>query len=122
MILEIDTSEYNEIKLSIEDGEKVISEKFEVSKSQSEKLLPLIVGLLGKNGYKLMDMTKIKVENRGASFTSLRVGVVTANALAYALKIPIISKNGTVNKVDNIEMVEADYDREPNITISTKKM
>jgi tRNA A37 threonylcarbamoyladenosine modification protein TsaB len=34
------------------------------------------------------------VADEGGSFTSLRIGVITANALAYALKIPVIGESG----------------------------
>jgi tRNA threonylcarbamoyladenosine biosynthesis protein TsaB len=121
MILEINTSKYNEIELSLIDGKKIINERQIVERAQSEKLLPMIDSLLKKSDFKLSDVSKICVVNKGASFTSLRIGVVTANTLAYALKIPIISKNGVVLSAGNIEMVEADYDRDPNITVPKKK-
>ena len=70
-------------------------------------------------------MKKIKVENYGGSFTSLRIGVITANALAYALKIPV-EANSKINhknkKFGLYSIVEPVYDREPNIGISKKML
>lgn len=116
MILEINTSKYNMISLVFRDKDKIFEEKLEVAKSQSEQLLPLIDKLLTKFGYTLHDVSKIVVENKGGSFTSLRIGVITANTLAYSLKVPVISRDGTVKNIDKIDMVEPIYDREPNIT------
>ncbi|MFH0973018.1 MAG: hypothetical protein V1768_03475 [Patescibacteria group bacterium] len=68
---------------------------------QAEKLLPAIDKLLKKNKIKLSDIKKIQVENQGGSFTALRIGVVTANALGYALGIPV---EGT-QKLENRQQI-----------------
>jgi len=62
----------------------------------------------------LRDIKRIIVVNNGESFTSLRLGVVAANALAFALQIPILveEKRGKIKKVKQAEPV---YSREPNI-------
>ena len=59
---------------------------------------------------------KIVVVNVGESFTALRIGVLTANALGYALGIPVISNQGTVaTKLKKFSVVAPIYQREPNI-------
>ncbi len=70
-------------------------EDFKVKKikaefKQSEKLLPAMAELLKKNNIKLTQLKGIAVVSGPGGFTSLRIGVVTANTLAYALKIPVV--------------------------------
>ncbi|HPW05950.1 MAG TPA: hypothetical protein PLA05_03260, partial [bacterium] len=59
---------------------------------------------------------EIRVQNEGGSFTSLRIGVLTANALAYALGIPVTPLNGGKSfKFVGGQAVRPKYQSEPNI-------
>lgn len=60
---------------------------------KSQQVLSLINQILRKHKKTLKDITEIKVETGPGSFTGLRVGVSVANALAWALKIPINGKS-----------------------------
>ena len=123
----IDTSDREEIKLFLEkDSQFLSSKKIKAIRSQSEKLLVSIDQFLLKNKIKLSDLKEIKVASCGHSFTSLRIGVVTANALGYALKIPVLSledKNKSSKKKMkklSYSIVEPVYDKEANIGVSKK--
>jgi len=125
MILEIDTSSREHIIIRLCMKDEVLAEKkFEAKFSQAEKLLPEIDQLLRKEKKTAKDLKKIKVANKGESFTALRVGVVVANTLAYGLDIPIETLNSDLGtrEVDGINMVFPEYDKEPNITIGKKKI
>lgn len=114
MVLYIDTSNNKEIILKLEKLDNNIIEKtIDAEYKQAEQLLPAIDGLLNKNNFKISDIKDIKVKEEGKGFTSLRIGVVTANALAYALGVKI---NG--NEMNDIKLnpVEPKYDREPSIS------
>jgi len=107
-----------DIEISLCDNNNIIdSSCFNAHRRQAEMLLPAIEKLLIKNNKSPEDLTKIEVENRGGSFTSLRVGVITANALAYALGIPVSSVSGKGDTIEeeSILMVKPMYDSEPNI-------
>lgn len=126
MTLYINTVSSEEIIIALYDKAKLIVEKkISAPRQQSEKLLPAIDKLLKSKKIKLADLKKIRVENYGGSFTSLRIGVITANALAYALKIPV-EANSKINKKNKkfgaYSIVEPIYDREPNIGISKKHL
>lgn len=122
MILNINTTEKDLIKISLEDGVKKIEESEKVSNDHSERLLMLIEDTLEKNNYNLQDIEKISVVSKGGSFTSLRVGVLTANALAYALNIPAISSDdGKLIDFNDFQVVNPEYDKDPNIGVSKKK-
>lgn len=90
--LVIDTSSNQEIIVGIQiDGkDDIVRQKISVQKAQV--VLPLIDRLLRKHQLKLSNVNAVKVNTGPGSFTGLRVGVAIANALSFALKIPVNNK------------------------------
>ncbi len=137
MILYINTTDGEKITLALgRAGELVAEKEFKAKYSQSETLLPAIYLLLTKNKIKLSDLRGIVIVNGPGPFTATRIGVTTANALAYGLKIKIaglragefksieemVAKGWVkLKKVKLKNIVEPVYDREPNITIGKYK-
>ena len=131
MTLFINTASYDEIVITLlsDKGKKIKTKKFKAPRQQAEKLLPAVDKLFLTNNFSLQELKKIQVVVSGGSFTSLRIGVVTANALAYALHIPIeavsaageILKDQQTKKFATYNIVSPQYDREPNIGIKKKK-
>lgn len=121
MILFIDTTKNDLIILKIKNKKDVLFEKkIKAHNSQTEKLLPLLKELLDEKKIRIEDVSKIIVNNTGDKFTSLRVGVLTANALAYALQIPVENFFQKNLKYNNFYLADVDYLSEPNITMSNK--
>jgi len=121
MKLYINTSDRESIKIGLLSGEKFLIEKvYEAKFRQAEKLLTGIEKMLATVKVKLSEIEAIEVENRGGGFTSLRIGVITANALGFALGIPVRSVAGGDAEADGFSIVEAQYSQEPTITISKK--
>lgn len=124
MTLYINTIAKDEITIALRQGDKILANKvIRAPRLQSEKLLPAIDRLLSTKKVSLKQLSKIVVANQGGSFTSLRIGVITANALAYALQIPVEAEPKTLKKNKQFSVysiVEPMYDREPNIGISQK--
>lgn len=89
IILTIDTSSNKEIKVTlvIDGKEKGITQKIGPNKAQV--ILPLIDKLIIKHKITLSDVHSIEVNTGPGSFTGLRVGIAVANALSFALKIPV---------------------------------
>jgi tRNA threonylcarbamoyladenosine biosynthesis protein TsaB len=128
MTLYINTANNKIIRLGIKkDNEIISSAEVMAEYAQGEKLLPAIDDLLTTNDMAVSDIKKIIVENRGESFTSLRIGVVTANTLGYALNIPVFSPKEALMRVkrgidhEKIFIVGPKYNREPNITKKADK-
>jgi len=123
MILIIDTTDNEIIKLALENNKKIIDKKkIKARRKQSEKLLPGIDKLLKDNNLTWRSIKKIEVANRGGSFTSLRIGVATANALAYALGVKAESLDAEETsreriRKNKISIVAAEYDRDPDIKL-----
>ncbi|MFH1413162.1 MAG: hypothetical protein ABIG10_04045 [bacterium] len=120
MELFIDTTDKDNMILKIEDNGFKIKKSIKVNRNQAEKLLPELNKLLLKHKLKLSDVSKIVVENNKGSFTSLRIGIATANALAYALQIPVEDINGKSISKKHIKLVRPEYEKEVMITIPKK--
>lgn len=116
MILYIDTTENSRIILKLlEEDKEVACLEEEAPYAQAEKLLPALEKMLKKNKFVLKDITAIEVNNDGGTFTSLRIGVATANTLAFALQIPIKGSVGKSLKKDNLNIIKPKYNAEPKI-------
>lgn len=86
MILYINTKEQNKVSVDLRDDQgKVIKSLSAKNKFGSQVLLPLVTKLL-------KDIKAIEVETGPGSFTGLRVGAAVANALGFALNIPVNNK------------------------------
>jgi tRNA A37 threonylcarbamoyladenosine modification protein TsaB len=121
MILSINTTNKNIIEIALKEGEKFVAHKeFEAKHSQAEKLLPEIEKMLKTKKIKLPAVSGIEVANvsrEETGFTALRIGVVTANALGYALGVPVSGqeKKTKQRKPLEFDIVEPIYNKEPNI-------
>ena len=97
MILRIDTTERQEIKVELEDPKSGKVQKLvQKQKLGSQVLLPMIVKILKKNELNLKDLTAVEVNCGPGSFTGTRVGVSVANALGFALDVPVNGKKGKI--------------------------
>lgn len=97
MILHIDTKNQKVIKVSLKEKGKVVKSLSQKNEYGSQVLLPLITKLLNlKNTGSSIEFRsrigRIEVETGPGSFTGIRVGVSVANALGFALGIPINGK------------------------------
>ncbi|HHX49767.1 MAG TPA: tRNA (adenosine(37)-N6)-threonylcarbamoyltransferase complex dimerization subunit type 1 TsaB [Clostridiales bacterium] len=85
----IDTSSDN-LLLAVSNGEAVFEKKINNVKRHSKIILNKIEELLSSNFMKITDINLILVVVGPGSFTGIRIGVSTANAIAKALNIKII--------------------------------
>lgn len=141
MTLYIDTTQGDDIEIALEKGARLfVRKKFKAKRKQAERLLREIDKLLKTNSLRLNEIKKVKVMNTSnteagepTSFTALRIGVVTANAFAYALGITVESHKKlqkvtkSYKKLQKVpvgftfHIVEPIYDRAANITIKRRK-
>ena len=122
MILKIDTTKGDNVLISLIDGKKIVAKKsFLAPRLQAEKLLPAIEKIIKDCGINLKQIKKIEAANIGGRFSALRIGVVTANALGYALGVPVAGSDQKKKKAGKIQIVVPRYDREPSITLKKTK-
>lgn len=114
----INTADPQWLIISLYSGKNTLAtQKIESRHAQAEKLLPLVEVILKEMGGRLSDIKKVVVASAGSGFTSLRIGVATANALAYALNIPIEPLCGRALLKKGIRVVAPEYAAAPSITI-----
>ena len=88
-ILYIDTAN-DEAKIGLVEENKSKFLTFGPKEKFSEKLLSKIEKLLKENKISPQKLSAIAVFRGPGSFTGLRIGIATANALAFSLNIPTI--------------------------------
>ncbi len=135
MILFINTADESKVFIGLAENKVFLAGKeFLAKHRQAEKLLIEISSLLNKNKYNLQSIKKIAVVQGPGPFTALRIGIATANALSWSLKIPVAgirltdfnNFNSGFNlnslefkdeKKDKMNLINPYYGREPNITL-----
>lgn len=106
-VLGIETSTYSG-SVAIIDDDAIVGEIFlNVGPSHSDKLLPMVDWLLREAGIKRHDIDGVAVSNGPGSFTSLRVGISTAQGIAYSLGIPVVGVSSL--KVLSRNLLHATY-------------
>ncbi|MGD9638840.1 MAG: tRNA (adenosine(37)-N6)-threonylcarbamoyltransferase complex dimerization subunit type 1 TsaB [Alphaproteobacteria bacterium] len=90
IILAFDSS-VNACSVSIwQDGKDVFSETKEMFTGQAEALLPMVADVLDKAKIKPQEINAVAVTSGPGSFTGIRIGLSAANALGFALNVPVI--------------------------------
>ncbi|MBI4058873.1 tRNA (adenosine(37)-N6)-threonylcarbamoyltransferase complex dimerization subunit type 1 TsaB [Candidatus Microgenomates bacterium] len=89
MKLFIDTSHTEEIVVGL-DNDRVRTDS---RQEKAQKLLSVIEDLLKSHGFTFGDLKEVEVVSGPGSFTGLRVGIAVANALGWALNIPVNGQN-----------------------------
>jgi len=98
-ILFIDTAG-GRCKVAVFNDQKLLSEKnWQGNRDLSETLLVQIEKLLKSCKLKLSDLSRIAVNLGPGSYTGLRIGITTANFLAWSLGIQIVSSEFVNNKL-----------------------
>ena len=123
MYLFIDTSK-DVTKVAVLDKNLDLIEvgKKDGRKNQSENLLRLIDEILKSSSHDMSEIKGIFIVKGPGSYTGLRVGVATANALAYTFGINVLGVEespvvGDIEKLTNSEKsVMPKYSYPPKIT------
>lgn len=98
-LLYIDTSDSKIIHIELKTKNSNFERKCMRQKAKADATLILIDKLLYEAGIQISDIKKIYVNRGPGSFTGLRVGVSVANALSFALNIPVNDKkNGEIEE------------------------
>jgi len=88
-VIALDTSAAVAVSLIDESGRALASRSTPEQRRHAELLAPMIVDVLAEAGVDRADLTAVVVGTGPAPFTGLRVGLVTARTLAFALGIPV---------------------------------
>jgi len=120
-ILALDTRDPQEAKVIYFDGLKWVFKRISLNRPRRSELLVVINKFLDKQ-------TKVKslviVNGQGQRFSSLRLGVVIANSLSFALKVPLYQMILEVNETSDDKLKEkiiARLNKEPLKSLTSVK-
>ena len=85
------------------DGERVLGERREPSRSHSKSLLPSMVALLADCGVSIGDVDLIGVGIGPGSFTGVRIGLTMAKTLAFVRKLPLVGVSSLLALAHNVQ-------------------
>ena len=136
MILFIDTSDFNNLHFALvpsvpAKGEgKTRQFTKAVAYNENHKTLELLQKFLQKQKVQFRQIKKIIVCSGPGSFTGIRVGVALAQAIGFALNIPVIAikKTKVPKKLEDLRKLKISqhivlhYGKPPNITKPSKKL
>ncbi len=131
MILALDTSTPITELFLAESGGKILKQiKAETGNQLSEQLLQIIEDALKDADLKLSNLTGLIFVSGPGSFTGLRIGASTINALAYSLNIPVVGVPmgpdwlikglARLNDMEDDKIVKLEYGAEAHITKQRK--
>lgn len=90
LILGVDTTRDRLVAVLSDENKTYYKVSDEGNKKHTSKLLPVIDELLSENGFTLDDVAAFSAVTGPGSFTGIRVGVSTINALSFAKEKPVI--------------------------------
>ncbi|MBD5786811.1 tRNA (adenosine(37)-N6)-threonylcarbamoyltransferase complex dimerization subunit type 1 TsaB [Cellulosimicrobium terreum] len=90
VVLALDTSASVTVALVGDDGARLARRDAPERRRHAEALAPLVEEVLAEAGVDRSDLTAVAVGTGPAPFTGLRVGLVTARTLGFALGIPVL--------------------------------
>lgn len=103
MELLIDTATPS-VRVGLGDGAAVVAAReWTADRALSATLAAEIRTLLASSGRRLSDIETIRVHAGPGGFTTLRIGVVTANALGYALGVPVCGVRGEIATLEGLQ-------------------
>ncbi|MDQ3018498.1 MAG: hypothetical protein M3Q64_01360 [bacterium] len=128
MILFINTVDFNSAQFAIIEKDSVQEVMQTMAFNESYKTNELLQIFLKKQKVNFKDITKIIVCSGPGSFTGIRVGVSMAQAMGFALGIPVIAIPRNKAPVDLLklatiklpEKLTIHYGQKPKITKSKK--
>jgi hypothetical protein len=123
MILYIDTTDEKRGIIKLIYSDNLIKQQI-ITNPQAETFNLEIRKFLKKEKCKITEINKVAVKTGPGFFSRVRVGVVAANAIAYALNIKVVSvpefnKDNILNSFGE-KIAIPNYGAEPRITLPKK--
>ncbi len=124
MILAVKTADFI-AELVLFDDSEAARDVWHTDRDMARGLLERIEAFLAHNSLSWEDISGIIAYKGPGSFTSLRIGLTTVNAMAYSLHIPIVGVSSDdwlsqgvsrLQSNENDMMVLPEYGAEPRIT------
>ncbi len=101
MILFINTSQTDLIQVKLIKGDKIINQSENREEYRQSELLLKMINELFSKGYTIHNTRFVAVVSGPGAFSALRIGISTANSLAWSLKVPVVEVS--VNEAESDE-------------------
>lgn len=88
----IDTASNEKIIVGLISNGKELKIEHRIDRRKAQAVLPMVDDIVKKQSVLLSDLASIRVNTGPGSFTGVRVGISVANALSFALNVPINHK------------------------------
>ena len=117
------------LEIVSDSGESLAADTWDAGRQLAKDLLAHIDGLMKRAGCEWQEITGVGVFEGPGSFTSLRIGITTANTIAYAQNIPIVGvqdeqwQRAAIDRLqagENDQQVMPFYGADPHITAPRK--
>lgn len=95
MKLYLDSTDNTQVLIRLDDKEFVNK----VDSPRNQDVFGFLLACLAEKGLKPKDLTQIEVNPGPGSFTGTRVGVAVANALGFALGLPVNGQKPPIEPV-----------------------
>ena len=124
MLLFIDPAQIDKTTIALVNDKKIFKKSWLSRFKQSETLLTQIKKFFRAQKINWKNISKIAVVSGPGPFSRIRTGVAMANALAFALDIPVISVNESetdlfkIQKKSGQKMIKPAYGKSAHITYS----
>lgn len=125
MLLYINTSQFESVEFALIHNSSAKTFQKVLAYNENYKTNQLLDGFLKRESVTVKQLEKIVVCSGPGSFTGIRVGVALAQALGFALNIPVFTIAGEelpadLAKLDDLTLesgLNLHYGAEPNITL-----
>lgn len=124
-ILGMDSTVEEELCLKLVVGRRFHEKTVKIGTRSAHRIIGSLEEYLASQGITRADLSGLVVKRGPGSFTNLRVGVAIANALCYALNVPLVGEEGEawfdqgVSAIEhgvNHVIVEPLYTHAPHVT------
>ena len=88
--LAIDTA-ISKISITARNGDKTVSETYDIGMRQSEVLLPAIISVMEKCALEVKELDFLSISQGPGSFTGLRIGYASMKAIEFAADKPLFA-------------------------------
>jgi len=112
-LLFIDTS-LNGCVVGVYADGHVVVDRFETSRGQAEKLIPMVQGVLDEAAIAFEALDAIIVSLGPGTFTGIRIGLSAAKTLGMVLDIPVFG-------ISSLQAIALDYAAPCHVVLETKR-
>jgi len=108
---------YQHVEMALYRGGTLLGKTDESGTRASSYFIPLLHELLNTHDVALSDLSFMAIDQGPGAFTSLRVTIITANALGFSLQLPLIGVDGLDALANQALAAASDHENRPQVIV-----